>query len=185
MSILLSVNFSCHLFAIMKIKPNENFCTYLMCAAVLRLAESGRVVELTMLLCSQVRGGGVTTPTMTRPQCHCRTGPMLSRKSGKHGSQNYLPRDGKTSPDMLLWLLRICRAVSASSDSYIMGVATELTSDLQSSLLARSKCLVVAEERLSACITEAKTRVDVVAQTKKAQTLRHTLAARELWRKVI
>lgn len=75
--------------------------------------------------------------------------------------------------------------MSASNDSYIMGVASKLTSDLQSSMLARSQCLERAEESVSECVSEARSRVEARAQTNKATTIRHTSAAKELWRKVL
>ncbi len=63
-------------------------------------------------------------------------------------------------------------------------MGSKLTSDLEVSLKEQSRLLSEADGRLSLARAEAGRRCEREGQGRKAEALRHSLSARELWRKV-
>ncbi len=76
------------------------------------------------------------------------------------------------------------RSVSRFSESYIQSVGSQLTSDLEASLKEQCRQLSEADCRLSVSQTDAGRRCEREGQGRKAEAVRHSLSAKELWRKV-
>ncbi len=85
-----------------------------------------------------------------------------------------------------LIIIFVCcyRSVSRFSESYIQSVGSQLTSDLEASLKEQCRLLSEADDRLSVSQTDAGRRCEREGQGRKAEAVRHSLSAKELWRKV-
>ena len=76
------------------------------------------------------------------------------------------------------------RRVSQFSESYIRSVASKATSDLETTINTQTQRCADFEEQLSLFLSATESRVNKEGQQRKAEVVRHSVTAKELWRKV-
>ena len=79
----------------------------------------------------------------------------------------------------------LCRRVSQFCESYIRSVASKATSDLETTINTQTQRCTDFEEQLCLFLSATESRVNKEGQQRKAEVVRHTVTAKELWRKVL